>query len=50
MTQSLAFWVENSSEDAPSSVALELHFNYWHLPSDKINYLDIGVLISGKNK
>lgn len=50
MTQSLAFWVENSSENASSSVALELHFNYWHLPGDKINYLDIGVLIIGKNK
>lgn len=50
MTQSLAFWVENSSKNAFSSVALELHFNYWHLPDDKINYLDIGILISGKSK
>ncbi|MEQ5348429.1 hypothetical protein ACNARU_12015 [Proteus sp. WDL240414] len=50
MTQSLAFWVENSSENAFNTLGLELHFNYWHLPDDKINYLDIGVLISGKNK
>lgn len=50
MTQSLAFWVENSSENMFNTLGLELHFNYWHLPDDKINYLDIGVLISGKNK
>lgn len=50
MTQSLAFWVENSSENTSNNVDLELHFNYWHLPDDKINYLDIGILLSGKDK
>lgn len=50
MTQSLAFWVENSSNNITSKLDVELHFNYWHLPDDEINYLDIGVLLSGEKK
>ncbi|WP_368911079.1 hypothetical protein [Proteus vulgaris] len=50
MTQSLAFWVESSSNNTSSKLDVELHFNYWHLPDDKINYLDIGVLLSGEKK
>lgn len=48
MTQSLAFWIENSSEKPKEKpLNVELHFNYWHLPDDEINYLDVGVLLMG---
>jgi hypothetical protein len=44
VARSLAFWFDNPKDD-PS---VELHFNYWLLGSNNINYLDIGVKISPK--
>lgn len=50
MTQSLAFWIENSIENREKQPVIELHFNYWHLYDEKVNYLDVGILLKGKDK
>ena len=51
MARSLAFWLEKDrSKDNENNEAedtrVELHFNYWSLKEENINYLDIGVRLS----
>ncbi|SFM58739.1 hypothetical protein [Nitrosomonas communis] len=48
MARSLAFWLENfcPTDNENEKTEAELHFNYWSLKEEKINYLDIGVRLS----
>jgi hypothetical protein len=60
VARSLAFWLENPStadkepdqnpeggkKNTSTNTEAELHFNYWLLPDNNINYLDIGVRLS----
>lgn len=48
MARSLAFWLENAhskinDNNEVKTNKVELHFNFWSLKKDGINYLDIGV-------
>lgn len=43
MARSLAFWIEKEKGNDVSMLKAELHFNYWFLPEQKVNFLDIGV-------
>ncbi len=48
MASSLGFWLEknHSFNDSSLGINSELHINYWVLPHEKINYLDIGVKLT----
>lgn len=48
MASSLGFWLEKNNSFSKSSLGInsELHINYWVLPNEKINYLDIGVKLT----
>lgn len=47
MAGSLAFWLEGKQEEEISgNLKAELHFNYWLLSDEKVNFLDIGILLS----
>ena len=50
MAQSLAFWFDREDEGSGNLPEVELHFNYWSLPSTKYDYLDIGVKLSSLPK
>jgi hypothetical protein len=50
MARSLAFWFENQKENCEEHYNAELHFNYWLLNSNKINYLDVGVKFDPNHK
>lgn len=49
MASSLAFWLEkNTVEEISDDLTAELHFNYWLLSDEKVNFLDIGVRLSSQ--
>ncbi|ODS04280.1 hypothetical protein [Vibrio scophthalmi] len=48
MASSLAFWLEKKPNKKPN-VNMEVHINYWSLPKDEINFLDIGIKLTKVN-
>ncbi|EOX1290286.1 hypothetical protein RDG66_11370 [Vibrio cholerae] len=51
MASSLGFWLDKNekNQDDTLEVNSELHINYWVLPNDNINYLDIGVKLTNES-
>lgn len=51
MASSLGFWLDKKdsySNNGNLEINSELHINYWVLPNEGINYLDIGVKLTNK--
>ncbi|MEI8623501.1 hypothetical protein P4S67_02865 [Pseudoalteromonas sp. B137] len=48
MARSLAFWFDD--EPAKNTYDVDLHINFWSFDSEKVNYLDIGVLVKSKKE
>lgn len=44
MASSVGIWLDSENDDI--DVNLEVHVNYWSLPKEHINYLDIGVKLT----
>lgn len=52
MASSLGFWLDkhDSYQEETLGINSELHINYWVLPNQGINYLDIGVKLTNKSR
>ena len=48
MARSLAFWFDDEPEK--NTYDVDLHINFWSFDSEKVNYLDIGVLVKSKKE
>ncbi|MBA6311509.1 hypothetical protein [Colwellia sp. MB3u-64] len=46
MARSLAFWFDEKPDK--NTYDVDLHINFWSFDSEKVNYLDIGVLVKSK--
>jgi hypothetical protein len=48
VARSLAFWFDEKPEI--NTYDVDLHINFWSFDSEKVNYLDIGVLVKSKQE
>jgi hypothetical protein len=48
VARSLAFWFDEKPE--VNTYDVDLHVNFWSFDSEKVNYLDIGVLVKSKQE